>query len=115
MSNLRNQVQLIGNVGNAPEIKDFESGKKVCSFSLATNEYYYKEGEKIQQTDWHHVVAWGKQAELIEKYVDKGKEIAIRGKLTSRSYETQNGEKRFVTEILVNEILFLGNKEAIEK
>ncbi len=115
MSNLRNQVQLIGNVGNAPEIKNFESGKKVCSFSLATNEYYHKEGEKIQQTDWHNVVAWGKQAELIEKYVDKGKEIAIRGKLTSRSYETQNGEKRFVTEVLVNEILFLGSKENADK
>jgi len=56
-------------------------------------------------------VTWGKQAELIEKYVDKGKEVAIRGKLTSRSYETQSGEKRYVTEILVNEILFLGNKE----
>ena len=112
MSNLRNNVQLIGNVGNAPEIKNFESGKKVSSFSLATNEYYYKEGEKIQQTDWHNVVAWGKQAELIEKYVDKGKEVAIRGKLTSRSYEAQSGEKRYVTEILVSEILFLGGGEA---
>ena len=111
MSNLRNQVQLIGNVGNNPEIKNFENGKKVSSFSLATNEYYHKEGEKIQQTDWHNVVAWGKQAELIEKYVDKGKEVAIRGKLTSRSYETQSGEKRFVTEILVNEIMFLGGGE----
>ena len=111
MSNLRNQVQLIGNVGNTPEIKNFESGKKVCSFSLATNEYYHKEGEKIQQTDWHNVVAWGKQAQLIEKYVDKGKEVAIRGKLTSRSYETETGEKRYVTEILVSEILFLGNRE----
>ncbi len=115
MSNLRNNVQLIGNVGNAPEIKNFESGKKVCSFSLVTNEYYHKEGEKIQQTDWHNIVAWGKQAELIEKYGNKGKEVAIRGKLTSRSYETQDGEKRFVTEILVSEILLLGNKEAIEK
>jgi single-strand DNA-binding protein len=112
MSNLRNQVQLIGNVGNAPEIKNFESGKKVSSFSLATNEYYHKEGEKIQQTDWHNVVAWGKQAELIEKYVDKGKEVAIRGKLTSRSYETETGEKRYVTEILVSEILFLGSNES---
>ena len=112
MSNLRNQVQLIGNVGNAPETKNFESGKKVCSFSLATNEYYHKEGEKIQQTDWHNVVAWGKQAELIEKYVDKGKEVAIRGKLTTKSYETQSGEKRYVTEILVSEILFLRSSEA---
>ncbi len=77
MSNLRNQVQLIGNVGNAPEIKNFESGKKVSSFSLATNEYYHKEGEKIQQTDWHNVVAWGKQAQLIEKYVVKSSFLEI--------------------------------------
>ena len=112
MSNLRNQVQLIGNVGNAPEIKNFESGKKVSSFSLATNEYYHKEGEKIQQTDWHSIVAWGKQAELVEKYVDKGKEVAIRGKLNSRSYKTETGEKKYVTEILASEILLLGTNES---
>ena len=111
MSNLRNQVQLIGNVGNAPEITNFESGKKLSRFAMATNETYHKEGEKIQQTEWHNIVAWGKQAELVEKYVDKGKEVAIRGKLTSRSYEIQNGEKRYVTEILVSEILFLGGSE----
>ena len=112
MSTLRNKVQLIGNVGQTPEIKNLESGKKVASFSIATNEFYKNsKGEKVQDTQWHNVVTWGKQAELIEKYVDKGKEVAIRGKLTSRSYETQSGEKRYVTEILVNEILFLGNKE----
>ncbi|ADF54319.1 MAG: single-stranded DNA-binding protein [Zunongwangia sp.] len=112
MSTLRNKVQLIGNVGQTPEIRNLESGKKVASFSIATNEFYKNsKGEKVQDTQWHNVVTWGKQAELIEKYVDKGKEVAIRGKLTSRSYETQSGEKRYVTEILVNEILFLGNKE----
>ena len=112
MSTLRNKVQLIGNVGQTPEIRNLESGKKVASFSIATNEFYKNsKGEKAQDTQWHNVVTWGKQAELIEKYVDKGKEVAIRGKLTSRSYETQSGEKRYVTEILVNEILFLGNKE----
>ena len=94
-----------------PEIKNFESGKKVSSFSLATNEQYHKKGETIQQTDWHNVVAWGKQAQLIEKYVDKGKEVAIRGKLNSRSYETETGEKKYVTEILASEILFLGTNE----
>ena len=114
MSTLRNKVQLIGNVGQTPEIRNLESGKKVASFSIATNEFYKNsKGEKVQDTQWHNVVTWGKQAELIEKYVDKGKEVAIRGKLTSRSYETQSGEKRYVTEILVNEILFLGNKEKI--
>ena len=111
MSNLRNQVQLIGNVGNAPETTTFESGKKVCRLSLATNEYYKREGEKVQDTQWHNLVAWGKQAELIENYVSKGKEIAVQGKLTTRSYETDNGSKKYVTEVLVNEILFLGNNE----
>ncbi|WP_299156178.1 single-stranded DNA-binding protein [uncultured Christiangramia sp.] len=108
MSTLRNQVQLIGNVGNDPEITNFESGKKVSRFSLATNDYYRKDGEKIQITEWHNLVAWGKQAELVENYVSKGKEIAVHGKLTYRSYETEAGDKKYVTEVIVNEVLFLG-------
>lgn len=111
MSTLRNQVQLIGNVGNDPEITSFESGKKVVRFSLATNDYYRKDGEKIQQTDWHNLVAWGKQAELVENYVSKGKEIAVQGKLTYRSYEAEKGDKKYVTEVLLTEILFLGTVE----
>jgi len=111
MSTLRNKVQLIGNVGNAPEIKDLESGKKVASFSLATNEFYKdSKGEKIQDTQWHNVVAWGKIADIVESYVNKGKEIALEGKLTSRSYETSDGEKRYVTEVIVSDILLLGSK-----
>lgn len=107
MSNLRNNVQLIGNVGNKPETTTFESGKKICRFSLATNEYYLKDGEKQQQTSWHNLVAWGKQAEIFEAFVDKGKEIAISGKLASRSYESESGDKKFITEVIVNEVLFL--------
>ena len=112
MSTLRNKVQLIGNVGNTPETTTIESGKKIIRFSLATNESYHNgDGKKVQQTDWHNVVAWGKQADVIEKYVSKGKEVAIEGKLTSRSYENKAGEKKFLTEVLVSEILLLGNKE----
>jgi len=111
MNYLRNNVQLIGNVGNTPETMTFESGKKVSRFSLATNDYYLKDGEKVQQTEWHNLVAWGKLADLIETYVDKGKEIAIVGKLISRSYGSENGDKKHFTEVVVNEILFLGNKE----
>ena len=112
MNALRNKVQLIGNVGNTFEITNLNKSKKVARLSIATNDYYHNtKGESVQDTQWHNVVTWGKQAELIEKYVDKGKEVAIRGKLTSRSYETQSGEKRYVTEILVSEILFLGNRE----
>ncbi|WP_299152232.1 single-stranded DNA-binding protein [uncultured Christiangramia sp.] len=110
MSTIRNKVQLIGNVGNAPEIKNLETGKKVASFSIATNEFFKNsKGEKVQNTQWHTIVAWGKTAEIVEQYLGKGKEIAIEGKLTSRSYETNEGEKRYVTEVVANEILLLGN------
>jgi len=111
MSTLKNKVQLIGNAGNAPEIKTIESGKKVANFSIATNEFYKNaKGEKVQTTEWHNITAWGKIADIVEKYVGKGKEVAIEGKLTSRSYETESGEKRYVTEVVANEILLLGIK-----
>ncbi len=110
MSTIRNKVQLIGNVGNAPQVKNLESGKKVASFSIATNEFYKNsKGEKVQNTQWHNIVAWGKTAEIVEQYAGKGKKIAIDGKLSSRSYETSEGKKRYVTEIVANEILLLGN------
>ena len=112
MSSLRNKVQLIGNLGNAPEIVNLDSGKKLAKFSLATNETYTNaQGERITNTDWHNLVAWGKTADVIEKYVTKGKEIAIEGKLTSRSYETKEGEKRYVTEVVVSDLVLLGGKE----
>ena len=109
MSTLRNHVQLIGNVGQEPQITNLESGKKVACFSLATNEYYKNEqGEKVQNTEWHTIVAWGRTAEIIEKYAGKGKEIGVSGKLKSRSYEDNEGVKRYVTEVEANEILLLG-------
>ncbi|RDY57847.1 single-stranded DNA-binding protein [Flagellimonas nanhaiensis] len=112
MSTLRNKVTLIGNVGQEPEIRDLESGKKVAKISLATNESYKNgKGEKVTDTQWHNLVAWGKTAEIIEKYVTKGKEIAIEGKLTSRSYEDKEGNKRYVTEVVVSEILLLGGND----
>jgi single-strand DNA-binding protein len=110
MSTLRNKVQLIGNLGNTPEIITLESGKKLAKFSLATNENYKNaKGEKVTDTQWHNIVAWNKTAEIIEKYLEKGNEVAIEGKLTSRSYETKEGDKRYVTEIVCNELLMLGN------
>jgi single-strand DNA-binding protein len=109
MNALRNKVQLIGHVGNDPEIKNLEGGKKVANLTIATNDSYKNEkGEKVEQTEWHKVVAWGKTAEIIEKYVTKGKEIAIEGKLTHRSYDDKNGEKRYITEVVANDILLLG-------
>ena len=112
MNTLRNRVQLIGNLGNNPEIITLESGKKLAKLSLATNESYKNaQGEKITNTEWHNLVAWGKTADIIEKYVVKGTEIAIEGKLTSRSYEDKDGNTRYVTEVVVNELLMLGNKQ----
>jgi len=111
MSTLKNHVQLIGNVGQEPTIANLESGKKVARFSLATNEYYKDaNGEKQTETNWHTVVAWGNNAEIIEKYVGKGKEVGVMGKLKSRSYEDKEGIKRYVTEIEANEFLLLGIK-----
>ena len=112
MSTLRNQVQLIGHVGNQPNTISFDSGKKVTRFSMATNEVYHKEGEKVEQTTWHNLTAWRKQAELIEQYVSKGQEIAIQGKLNSRSYEDKDGNTQYLTEVIVKEVLFLGEKKA---
>ncbi len=109
MNSLRNKVQLIGNLGNEPEIITSESGKKLAKFSLATNDSYKDaSGQKVDNVQWHNLVAWNKTADIIEKYVTKGKEVAIEGKLTSRSYETKEGEKRYVTEVVVNELLMFG-------
>ena len=106
---MKNRVQLIGRVGQDPEVKNLEGGKKVTTITIATNDVYYKDnGDKVEQTEWHRVTAWGQTAEIIEKYVTKGKEIAIEGKLTHRSYDDKNGEKRYVTDIVVNEVLLLG-------
>ena len=112
MKSLKNNVQLIGHVGQTPEIKDLGNGKKVAKFSLATNEIYRNaQGEKVEQTYWHNLVAWGKTAELIENYVEKGKEIGISGKLTNHAYETKEGYKRIMTEIVINEVLLMGGKK----
>lgn len=111
MSTLRNKVQLIGNLGNDPEIITLDSGKKLAKFNIATNETYKNaQGEKVTDTQWHNVVAWGKTAEIIETYITKGKEVAVEGKLTSRSYEDKEGQKRYITEVVCNEILMLGSK-----
>lgn len=109
MNTLRNKVQLIGHLGNSPEILTLESGKKLAKFSIATNETYRNnKGEKITDTHWHNIIAWGKTAELVENYVPKGKEIGVEGKLTTRSYEDKEGIKRYITEVVCSELLLLG-------
>jgi single-strand DNA-binding protein len=109
MNALKNRVQLIGHVGQEPEIKSLDGGKKLANLTIATNEVYYREnGDKVENTEWHRVSAWGKTAEIIEKYVIKGKEVAIEGKLSHRSYDDKDGNKRYITEIVASEILLLG-------
>lgn len=108
---LKNKVQLIGHMGGNPEVKTTENGKKLARFSIATNESYRNvKGEKVTETIWHNLIAWGKVAEIAEKYLSKGSEVAIEGKLVSRSYEDKEGTKKYVTEVQVNELLLLGNK-----
>lgn len=109
MNAIKNKVQLIGHVGQEPEIKTFDGGKKVANITIATNESYTNnKGEKVENTEWHRITAWGKVADIIEKYVIKGKEIAIEGKLTHRSYDDKDGNKRYITEIVANELLLIG-------
>lgn len=111
MYTLKNKVQLIGNLGNAPEVKKLESGKKMARFSVATNEdYRNSSGEKVRETQWHNLIAWGKVADIVEKYLTKGREVAIEGKLINRSYTDKEGNKKYITEIQVNELLLLGAK-----
>lgn len=111
MKSLRNSVQLIGNLGGDPDVKAFEGGNQKASFSIATTDTYKNaKGEKIKDTQWHNVVIWGKLAGVAEKYLKKGSQVAVEGKLTHRSYETSAGEKRYVTEIVVNDIVLLDGK-----
>ena len=113
MKNLRNRVQLIGNVGKEPQIKTFESGKTMAAFSLATSENYTDQnGKKVQDTQWHQVVAWGKSANFVESYIDKGNRIAVDGKLVHRSYNDKDGTTKYITEVVVNEIMLLTARAA---
>lgn len=111
MGSLCNKVQLIGNVGNQPEILNLETGRKLAKFSIATHAYFKNEhGERQERTNWHNIVAWERNADLIEKYVNKGKEICIEGRLASRSWEDSEGKKQYITEVVCEELLFLGGK-----
>jgi single-strand DNA-binding protein len=111
MKNLRNSVQLIGNLGMTPDVKQFENGKSLARFTVATNERYVNQkGEKVTETQWHNVVAWGKTAKIAEKYLSKGQEIALEGKLANRSWEDKDGTKHYTTEIVASELVLLGKK-----
>lgn len=112
MNTLRNRVQLIGNLGTTPEVKTLEGGLKMAKLVIATNEVYKNQkGEKITDTTWHNVTAWGNQASFAEKFLEKGVEVAIDGKLQNNHYTDKDGLKRYVTNIIVNEFTLLGKKK----
>lgn len=111
MKSVRNSVQLIGRLGKDPEVKNFGKSQK-ASFSIATSETYKNaKGEKVEDTQWHNVVVWGKLAEIAGQYLKKGAEVALEGKLVHRVFETDKGEKRYITEINVNDFAMLGAKQ----
>jgi single-strand DNA-binding protein len=109
MNNLSNSVRLTGRLGAAPELRELDDDKRVAKISLATN-YYHKngKGETVQETHWHQLVLWNRQAEIAEKYLNKGSQIAIEGRLANRFYTDQDGVKRFITEVIVSEMMLLG-------
>ena len=108
---IKNKVQLLGNLGNDPIITKLEAGNMLAKFSVATNESYTnKKGEKITDTQWHNIIAWGKTAQLVGTLLKKGNEVVLEGKLINRSYEDKDGNKRYISEIQLNEFLKLGAK-----
>lgn len=113
MNTLKNKVQLLGNLGAAPEIRTIESGRKLAKLRLATNETYKNsEGEKVTDTQWHNVVAWGATADVAERFLDKGSEVLVEGKLQYRDYTDKDGIKRTVAEIQAVNLLLLDKKVA---
>jgi single-strand DNA-binding protein len=116
MSTIKNQVVLIGNLGNDPEVTNFESGSSIAKFSMATNETYKKEnGEKTTQTEWHTIVVWGNLVSIVERYLKKGSEVCIKGKITYRNYQDKQDITKYITEIKADEVLILGNKQELSE
>lgn len=108
MKTLRNKVNLIGNLGITPEVRTMDSGNKKAQVTIATNESYKNaKGEKVTETQWHNLVAWGRNAELLEKYTKAGSRIAVEGKLVNRQWTDKSGQKKYITEVVVNEIMLL--------
>ncbi len=113
MYTIKNKIQLIGFLGNDPVVKRTDSGDKLVKFSIATNETYRNsEGVKIKNTQWHNLIAWNKIADIAEKYLQRGTEVAIEGKLLHRDYIDKEGNKRVVSEIQVSEMLLLSRNPA---
>jgi single-strand DNA-binding protein len=108
MNSLRNRVQLIGHLGQDPELKTIDSGKKVARFTIATDDgYKNSEGQKVNETTWHNIVAWNGLADLSEKFLKKGRKVAVEGRIVYRTYEDKKGITKYITEIILNDLMFL--------
>lgn len=115
MSNLRNSVRLVGFLGSDPEVKSLANNKKVARVSIATNDFYKNDkGERIEETQWHNLVMWERNAVLAESFLHKGSEISIEGRLISRVYTDKAGVKKFITEVVVNDLMFHGGKKDVQ-
>lgn len=109
---MKNRVQLIGNLGATPEIKELDNGNKMARFTVATSDFYTnKKGEKVTETQWHHIVIWGKLADRAEKFLEKGSQVVIDGKLNTRNYTDKEGVKKYFTEIIANEFMMIDKKQ----
>ncbi|MCX6326661.1 MAG: single-stranded DNA-binding protein [Bacteroidia bacterium] len=108
MNSLKNRVTLIGNLGQDPETKTTESGKKVTNFTLATDDgYKNSDGQKVSETTWHNIVAWNGLAEIAGKYLKKGRQVAVEGRIVYRTYEDKKGVTKYITEIVLNDLILL--------
>ena len=108
MNSLKNRVTLIGNLGQDPETKTTETGKKFTHFTLATKDGYKNaDGQKVSETTWHNIVAWNGIAEIAGKYLKKGKEVAVEGRIVYRTYEDKAGVTKYITEIVLNDLILL--------
>lgn len=116
MNSIRNSVRLIGHLGDVPKVKMLNGGRKIASLSIATNEVYRdSKGEMQSETTWHRLVAWDKQANIAEKFLKKGSEVAVEGKLTNRTWSDSNGSRHFLTEVVVSSLMLLDKKNKENK
>jgi single-strand DNA-binding protein len=107
-----NKVILIGNLGKDPDLRYTPGGKAVASFSLATSERWTnQDGQKQENTTWHNIVAWGKQAEVMKEYLTKGKQVYIEGRISNRSYDDKEGNKKYISEVVVQNFTFIGPRD----
>lgn len=109
-----NKVILVGHLGKDPEIRHMEGGVSKAAFPLATSEFYTKDGQRVEQTEWHNIVVWRGLADVAEKYLHKGKLVYVEGKLRSRSWEDKEGNKRYITEVVADNFTMLGRRSDFE-